>query len=259
MYRRNQKRRHIVSTNIAACFTNLNNEQQTNLVKQHFQAYTCALLDYSILFFRSRQWLLKRIDIDGLDKLDKVIKKENNVLLLLGHSVWLEFAPVAIGHHYTSYGSYKPFNNPVFDYLIARSRLKDVAFIIAREEGMIKLVRSLKPGRLLFFLADQDHGEKHSVFAPFFATNKATLTSPARIAKLGKATTFPVMAFFDKSTGKYLVKIGNALDKFGQHTPEQDTKLMNIGFEQLIQDAPEQYLWMLKLLRTRPMGEKPLY
>ena len=184
-----------------------------------------------MLFFRSRSWLHKQTIINGREHIDDAIANDQNVVLLLGHSVWLEFAPLAIGQHYTAYGSYKPFKNPVLNWMIARSRLKDVSEVIAREEGMIKLIRSIKPGKLLFFLPDEDHGAKHSVFAPFFNTPKATLSTPARIAKMSKAQCLPVMAFFNHKEGKYQIEIGEALNSFGKLDSIENASLMNQGFE----------------------------
>jgi len=259
MYWHNNKRRHIVLTNLRLCFPKMPADELERLTAQHFAEYGCALLNYSVLFFRARNYILQRTSIQGLENITRATQAQRNVLLLLGHSVWLEFAPAAIGQYYAAYGSYKPFNNPIFNWLIARSRLKDVEFVVAREEGMLKLVRSLRADRLLFFLPDQDHGLKHSTFAPFFATNKATLTSPARIAKMGKTITIPIMAFSDKATEGYKVIVGEALHNFGELDAENNATLMNQAFQQLIEQAPEQYMWTLKLLRTRPPNEVSPY
>lgn len=258
IYRKNTKRRHIVLINLQYCFPDLSQAEHEKLARQTLREYACALLDYSILFFRSRRWLAQQLVIEGQDKLETALKDDQNIMLLLGHSVWLEFAPLAIGQHYSAYGSYKPFKNPVFDWLIARSRLRDVEFVIAREAGMIKLVRAMQPGRMLFFLPDQDHGSKHSVFANFFGKPKATLTTPARIAKLGKARCFPVMTFFDPNLGKYKTVIGDKLEDFGRSTAEQDATAMNQGFQALISRHPGQYMWLLKLFRTtQGIAEEP--
>ncbi len=256
---RNNKRSNIVLTNLRLCFPELDEAEYKQLAQQTFENYACALLDYSILFFRSRRWLHQQTAINGREHIDTTLSNNKNVILLLGHSVWLEFAPLSIGQHYTTYGSYKPFDNPVFNWMIARSRLKDVSEVIAREEGMIKLVRSLKPGRLLFFLPDEDHGSKNSVFAPFFSIPKATLTTPARIAKMSKAQCLPVMAFFNRQSGQYQIEIGAALPEFGQKSSEDAAAAMNKGFEQLISKHKDQYMWQLKLFRTTQPGDTSKY
>lgn len=259
IYRHNRKRRHIVATNLGLCFPTQTPQQREQMARAHFQEYACALLDYSLLFFRSRRWLYQRIQLEGREHIDQAIANGQNVMLLLGHSVWLEFAPLAIGQHYRAYGSYKPFHNPVFNWLIARSRLRDVETVVAREEGMLKLVRTLEPGRLLFFLPDEDHGVKNSVFAPFFGVAKATLTTPARLAKLGKTVTLPVMAYRLPHSSKYCIRIAPPLLAFGTQEPQQDAHAFNAALEQLIQVQPQQYMWVLKLFRTRPTGETAVY
>lgn len=259
LFDRNHKRRHVVLTNLRQCFPDMVETQREQLARQHLQEYACALLDYSLLFFRSRQSIYQRTRIDGREHIDQAMADGKNIILMLGHSVWLEFAPVAIGQHYRAYGSYKPFRNPVANWLIARSRLKDVEFVVAREEGMMKLVRALEPNRLMFFLPDEDHGIKHSVFAPLFGVPKATLTTPARLTKLGKAVALPVMAFFNAENGTYEIVVGEALPVFSGKDEQQHAALLNAGLEKLIQHDIHQYMWLLKFFRTRPTGETKLY
>lgn len=259
IYHHNGKRRNVVLTNLRLCFPALDDAQHAQMAQAHCQEYASALLDYSLLFFRSRRWLYQRTQIIGREHIDQAIAAGQNVILMLGHSVWLEFAPVAIGEHYRAYGSYKPFRNPVVNGLIARSRLQDVEFVVAREEGMMKLVRALEPGRLMFFLPDEDHGSKHSVFAPFCGVPKATLTTPARLAKLGKAVALPVMVFFNQQHGGYDIVIGSALLNFPSKDATQDAACLNTGLQTLIQQHPEQYMWVLKFFRTRPADEPAIY
>jgi lauroyl/myristoyl acyltransferase len=259
IFKHNRKRRQIVLTNLRLCFPVLDKVQRAAMAQAHCQEYASALLDYSLLFFRSRRWLHQRTRLIGREHIDQAIAAGQNVILMLGHSVWLEFAPVAIGAQYRAYGSYKPFHNPVADWLIARSRLQDVEFVVAREDGMMKLVRALEPERLMFFLPDEDHGSKHSVFAPFCGVPKATLTTPARLAKLGKAVALPVMAFFNSQHGDYDIVIGAALANYPSKDETQDAATLNMALQTLLQHHPAQYMWVLKLFRTRPTDAAVVY
>jgi lauroyl/myristoyl acyltransferase len=258
-FRHNRKRRDIVLTNLRLCFPEMDEAGRQQLALAHLQEYVSAMLDYSVLFFRSREWLYQRIRIHGREHIDRAIAEGRNVILLLGHSVWLEFAPLAIGQHYRSYGSYKPFRNPLADWLIARSRLKDVEFVVAREEGMMKLVRGLEPGRLMFLLPDEDHGIQHSVFAPFFGVAKATLGSPARLSRMGKAVALPIMAFRNPDDGFYEITVGEALVDYPRKDEVENATKLNQSLEKLVCQHPAQYMWLLKLFRTRPAGEAGFY
>jgi lauroyl/myristoyl acyltransferase len=166
--------------------------------------------------------------------------------------VFIEFIAIPLGRQYKIYGSYKPFSNPVIDWMIARSRGRHSLFTVPREEGLMRLVRELKNEQVLFLTSDEDHGEKHSSFAPFFKVPKATLNSPARIAKLANAERFPTMAFYDKALGKYKIIIGKAVDADFRKSHTEQGAAMNKGYEALIRQYPMQYMWFMRMFKSIP-------
>jgi lauroyl/myristoyl acyltransferase len=147
--------------------------------------------------------------------------------------------------------------------MIARSRCRHVKFAVSRQQGMRKLIKSLIPGRLMIFLPDEDLGAENAVFAPFFGTAKASLTTPARLAKLGKACCLPAFAWYDPDSQKYRLQIAPPLNQQDIEYPGSDAitnaKILNASLEALIKQHPEQYMWQLRLFRTRPEGEKQIY
>ncbi|MGV6809839.1 MAG: LpxL/LpxP family acyltransferase [bacterium] len=259
MYRKNHKRCHVVLTNLALCFPDDAEDKREALAKQHFQAYVSGILAYSEYIFLPKRWLYKKIELQGKAQLDQSIADGKAIILLIGHTTMLEFVSVAMGQYYQTYGSYKPFANPVFDWLIFRGRLRHIGFVVAREAGMMTLMRELKTGKLLGFLPDEDHGAHYSVFVDFFGVKKATLNTPARMARLSKADCYPVMAFFDETTQRYCIKLGEVL-RYDKQAPEHTfEQTMNQRFEALIREHPEQYMWLLKLFKTQPDTEAKRY
>jgi lauroyl/myristoyl acyltransferase len=259
IYAKNKKRRNIVLTNIKIAFPTLNNDSQHLLAKQHLQWYGCGLIDYSLLLFASKRRLKKLIEIEGQEHIDQAIENNQSVMILLLHSVMLEFAPIGLSFHYDCYGSYKSAKNPVMNWLIAKSRCRYVAFVVSREQGLRKLIRELVPKQLLIFLPDEDLGKKNAVFAPFFGKEKATLTTPARIAKLGKAVSFPCFSYYDEETAKYKVVIAPAIEGYPSKDAKENAYKLNQQLEELIKHYPAQYMWLMTLYRTRPDGEEIIY
>jgi lauroyl/myristoyl acyltransferase len=149
--------------------------------------------------------------------------------------------------------------NLLLDWMMAKSRCRHVDFVISREEGMLKLVRSLKPGRLLVFLPDEDLGSEHANFAPFFGKDKATLNTPERIAKLKKASCFPCYTYYDEKTSQYCVRLGKRLSPFPATDSQKSAEVLNKSIENLIQIEPDQYMWLLKLYKTRRQGRASIY
>ena len=100
IYKHNTKRRQIILVNLDFAFPELTVAEREQFALENLQDYACALLDYSLLFFRSRKHLYKKIQLSGQEYLEQALAKKQNIMLLLGHSVWLEFAPVAIGKQF---------------------------------------------------------------------------------------------------------------------------------------------------------------
>ncbi len=254
--RKSHKRRYIVDTNLRIAFPKLSKEQREAMVLEHFQWYGCAVVDYSVLFFSSKKRLSSMLQVDGREYIDQLISENKNVIILLAHSVMLEFGPAAIGFHYDSFGSYKTSKNPVMDWIIAKSRCRHVSFVVSREEGLRKLVKSLAPNKLMIFLPDEDLGAENSTFAPFFHKQKATLTTTARIAKMGKAQALTAFTWFDKSTNKYRLQIQPVLQNYPTGDAIVDATKMNQSLEKLVEQHPAQYIWTMKLYRTRPENDE---
>ncbi len=259
IYRYNQKRMHVITTNLRIAFPDLNEQQLQQRALTSIQWYGKALVEYCFLFFSPSKRLQNKIYLKGHSGIDQAIADDKNIVILLTHSVWLDFAPAGLGNVYSLYGSYKSAKNPVLDWIMAKSRCKHVDFVISREEGMMRLVRSLKPGRLLIFLPDEDLGIEHADFAPFFGREKATLNTPARIAKLKKAACFPCFTYFDTRKKQYCVKLGDEVKLFSKGKQMKSGEILNQSVESLIKIEPDQYMWLLKYYRTRPEGEPSVY
>lgn len=255
----NEKRRNIARKNLSIVFPDDNEEQIEKRVTKSFYWQGVGLAEYSLLFFASKQRLRKYIVLDGFDQLDAANGQEQNVVLLLLHCSMLDLAPFALGDRYTVYGSYKPVKNALLDWFVRRARCRSVAFVVAREEGMMKLVKSLLPGKLLIFLPDEDLGEKHADFADFFGVKKATLNTPARIAKMKSAKSFPCFAYFDRQDRKYHIQVSPEIGGFPASESERSAEKLNAALEEAIAVAPEQYMWTLKYFKTRPENADNIY
>ena len=259
IYNNNDKRRRTVNINLKIAFPDMSEEQQEAMALENLQWYGCALVDYSMIFFSSSKRLSSMSEIRGQEYIDAAKRNNKSVILLLAHSVMLEFALPEIGLHYDIFGSYKTSKNPVIDWFVAHSRCRQASLVVSRDEGLRKLVKSMSPERVMIFLPDEDLGRDNAVFAPFFGKEKSTLTTTARLAKMGKAVALPTFVYFDTNEQKYITMIGPPLENYPSKDAVADTTNMNQGLEALISQHPEQYMWFMKWYVTRPEGEQDVY
>ena len=260
LYQSRSKRYKYASANLRQVYPEINVSELDQKVKLHLQWYGKALIDYTIFFFASKKRLNSMVSISGGESLLRAVQQDKAVILLLTHSVMLEFAAVALaaeGFH--SFGSYKQSNNPVLDWIIARSRCRFVDFVVSREDGLRPLIKAINSKRVMIFLPDEDLGLDNGVFAPFFGRQKATLTTPARLSKLGKAEVFAGFVAFDQASKVYTLNLQCMPENYPLNDVKRDAEAMNQAFESLISQQPLQYMWLMRLFKTTPEGDKSLY
>ena len=102
-----------------------------------------------------------------------------------------------------------------------------------------------------------NYGLQESVFVPFYGVQAATVTSLARLAKLGRARVVPVITRMTREG--YEVQVMPAWDDVPGRDVTKDTALMNQRLQGYIDTMPEQYFWVHKRFKDRPHGEPSVY
>ena len=260
---KNKKRFDIVKTNLSLCFSDKSNDEIEQMVYAHFQAQYRSLLHYFILWWRPLASVKKRIQSSGFEQVSHYQQQGKNVIILLAHSVGLEFSVAAIAMAYRSNGPYKPMRNPVVDWMVANGRLrcgkKYGIELFTREDGLRPLIRETRAGRVLIYLADEDLGANRSVFADFFGVQKATIPVLGRLAKSCDAVVLPCVCCYQPEQKNYSVKLLPKIEGLPSGDDALDAENMNKAIEQVITHCPIQYLWTFRYFKTRPPGERSVY
>jgi len=254
------RRKQVAHSNLKLCFPELTEAQREALLKQNVRGFLQVMLSFAELTVRSKAFIQKRVQLEGWDNLAPHLEAGSNLVFLTPHSYGVDYA----GLYLTSLGlpmscMFKSTGNPVFDYLMSRQRSRFGGLVFERSAGFKALVKATSAGKACFYLPDEDHGPKRSVFASFFATRKATLPALGGLARLAKATVVPMYVHYNADTHRYELTIQQAMESFPTGSAEGDAEAMNRQVEQLLTPRPEQYMWTLKLLKTRPEGESNPY
>ncbi|MCG3168513.1 MAG: Lipid A biosynthesis lauroyltransferase [Pseudomonadales bacterium] len=252
-----RSRRAIVATNLALCFPHLGERERAALLRRNFLAAGAGIVDSAIAWWAGSERVRRRVEVRGMERLQRARAGGRGVLLLGAHMTTLEMAGRALAMEAESDAVYRRQKNPAWERIIRRSRARWIRHVIERSD--VRAMRaSLLAGRVLWYLPDQDNGARHSVFAPFFGIAAATLTATARLARVGRAAVVPV-AHWRASDGRCVVEIGEPLADFPGRDPVADATRINALIEDLVRAHPEQYLWAHRRFKTRPSGAAPLY
>lgn len=252
-----RRRRGIVATNLSLCFPELEPEERVRLARSTFHETGIGLIDTAVAWWASSERIRKRIEVRGLDRLERARAGGRGILLLGPHMTTIDFAGRALALDAESDVVYRKQKNPAWDRIIRGNRERWIRNVIERSD--VHAIRaSLLAGHVLWYLPDQDYGAKHSVFAPFFGVPAATVTATARLARIGRALVVPA-AHWREPDGRCVVEIGEPLEGFPSRDPVADATRVNAFVEEVVRAHPAQYLWSHRRFKTRPPGEPSLY
>lgn len=255
----NSKRREIVQTNLAWSLPDLDEEQRAKVEADFYRIMVRSMLDMGIFWLRSEAMVRRHLAIEGGEELIVAIEAGRSVEVVTCHSVSVDRGGLAIVVDHPLQSFANPVRNPLLDWLVGRGRVRFGGMVTSRTVGFRPVVKALKAGYPLYIIPDEDLGPEASVFAPFFGVPRATLTTPARLARLGKAEVFPAITLFDEKSGRYVLHVFPRLENFPSGDDVADATRLNAVIEQMVRTDPAQYLWSMRIFQTLPDGSPPPY
>ncbi len=246
--------------NLEMCFPEQTLKQREKTLYQSYVTSIGFLLAFSRLSVRSKQWLEANTTIRGIEHLTSLTDNGENVILLVPHTWSIDIPAVLLASRGLPVSAMaKAQKNEVTDYLMHRQRVQYGGRVYDRSAGIKPFIKSVRSDKYLgYYLPDEDLGKDHSVFVDFFATTKATISGLGRLSQLSRAKIVPLFAMFDIQTGRYELDFYPALP-FPTGDEHQDARMMNEFIEAYVSEKPEQYMWILRLLKTRPDTNKNPY
>ena len=246
--------------NLNLCFPEKTEAEREAILLQQYITAGTFLLGFASLSIRSKQWLENNTVIRGEHHLQTLKEQGQSAILLVPHTWAIDIPAVLLASRGLPVSAMaKKQHNALYDWLMHRQRVQYGGRVYERSGGIKPFIRSIKDGYLGYYLPDEDLGPEHSVFVDFFATQKATISGLGRLSKLSRAKIVPLLAMYNTETGQYEIDIQAPLDPFPLETEEQDARAMNQCIEDYVTQHPEQYMWILRLLKTRPEGESSPY
>ncbi len=241
--------------NLRLCFPDLDATAHRQAEIAYCRAVLRSLLELGTVWFAPNATLRRRVMLEGTEHLDACGSQP--VILLAMHTVGLEMAGARLAMEYRGVGFFTPHKNAFLDGIIrrARDRRGDIR-MLDRREGLRPMVRAIRDGRYLYFLPDQDFGDRDAIFVPFFGIAAATVTTLPRLVRLTGARVVPVEVW-QTPLGGYRIRFLPAWNDFPSDDLSADVRRMNVFVEQFVRDHPDQYFWGHKRFRTRPDPAEP--
>jgi KDO2-lipid IV(A) lauroyltransferase len=251
------RRERIVATNIRLCFQDLPEAQQQKLIRDIFSSIGIGIIETGLAWWLTDSEINAISHIEGLEYLKQAQAAQKPIILCTGHFTTFEIAGRVLTNHITFNAMYRKQKNEVYNFLMHKYRSKRLQQIIPRND-VRTILAALKTQVPLWVAPDQDYGRRRSVFVPFFGISAASITSPAKLAKLTGSIILPYFSYRLPSM-RYCLTFQPPLEHFPSGNLEKDTLRINRLIERGIRFAPEQYLWLHRRFKTRPAGDSSIY
>lgn len=246
--------------NLLYCFPELSDEQRETLIDEMFATAPQSMVLMAELALRGPEKIQPRIDWQGRDIIDEMHRNNEKVIFLVPHGWGVDIPAMlmaATGQPMAA--MFHNQGNKVFDYVWNTIRRRFGGRLHARNDGIKPFIQSIRQGYWGYYLPDQDHGAEHSEFVDFFATYKATLPAIGRLMKVCRARVVPLFPVYDSATHRLTILVRPPMDDLMTADDTTIARRMNEEVEIFVRPHPEQYTWILKLLKTRRPGETEPY
>ena len=253
-------RKDIAKKNIQLCFPDLNNEEQSKLVKDHFISLGIGFFEVCIARWKSDQNLAKVTQIEGLDILQKAVMKDSGVVLLSAHFTMLEISAF-IGREIIApgmpemVGMYRVGSNPIINRFFRNARLKSVDSLVTKFE-VKDLIKALKAKKIVWYASDQNFIGKNSVNVSFFGQDAPTTTAICRFVEMTGCTVLP---YFPKrlENGNYVLTVYPEMNNEDCKNPEKFLQRFYDCLESHVMDKKEQYYWVHRRFKKQESQINP--
>ena len=253
-----KSRRHITEVNIAKCFPELSAQQQQALVRENFVHTGIGAVEIALPWLNPSRDLADRFKIEGVEHLNAAHELGNGIVLVGAHYTTIDITSQPLGALGFVDVMYRLNKNPVWESLQYNGRKAFFDGVVERSD-MRQILKRLRQGRTMWYAADQDYGIKHSVFAPFFGIDTATITVTSRLASKNKSAVLMLHQFRDLKRKTWTLKFTPMLENFPSGDDLADATRLNAMLEAEVKSVPAQYLWMHRRFKTRPTGEASFY
>jgi Kdo2-lipid IVA lauroyltransferase/acyltransferase len=151
----------------------------------------------------------------------------------------------------------RPLDNPRVDELVEARRALSGNPLIRKKEAAREILRALKAGQAVGILIDQNSSPEEGVFVDFFGVKACANAAFVKFAHHSGAAVVPGFALWSDAEQRYILRFYPEIPMRGD--VQADTQRVHAVLEQVIREHPDQWLWIHRRWKTRPVGEPSIY
>ena len=245
------RHRRIAYRNLNFAYPELSNHEIKRLCRRIFKNVAVTSLEICQMSFFSKDDVLKNVKIEGANHLISAAENPNGVIMITAHLGNWEMAAV-----FTCCYLEKPFvaiaralQSERFGQWLNRIRTRFGNTIVDKKGALPKMARTLRSGKMLGILIDQETSRNEGVTVNFFGKKCLTTPGAALLARRYRCPVVPGFCVRGKDgILKLVVKapLSLTISDDAQRDIQANTQLMTNAIEDAVREYPDQWLWFHK-------------
>jgi KDO2-lipid IV(A) lauroyltransferase len=251
-------RRHvaIAADNLRRAFPHWDEARVLRTARDVYAHLGAMLLDVLWMSRHTREEILSLVDVEGRQHVEAAMAAGRGVLFVTGHFGNWELNALAHGWLFGPVGVVaRPLDNPFLDRRLCAARSVSGNEVIYKERALARVIKTLREGRGVAFLVDQNVQEQDGIFVEFFGRPAASTTVAAALALktgcavvAGRALPLPdgrYRLIYDpplsfRTSGDRNADIARLTQQIASH------------IEGWIREQPDHWLWLHRRWKTQP-------
>ena len=252
------RRRRVLANLELALGRSLSAEERHQIMRQVFHMFGQTLVETLMLPKMVRQGLDRYVDIEGWEHLEKAVGAGRGAIVFTGHFGNWEMVALAQGARGIPMDVVgRPPADAHLAQHLSMTRTLTGNRDISKYEAARPMLRSLREGRTVGLVIDQNVGGDHGIFVPFFGRQASTTSA---LAVLALKTGAPLVGVFDyPETGRHRIVYDPPLENLPSGRGRADIHALTARVTSIIEEKvrrrPDLWLWMHNRWRSRPPGE----
>jgi Kdo2-lipid IVA lauroyltransferase/acyltransferase len=256
--------RGVGERNLQLAFPEKSEAEREQILRREYRNLGWLLAEFCQMPKYTAESASRFIRYEGLENYLKARDKGQGVLVLTGHLGAWELSSFYHSLMGMPMGMViRRLDNPLVDMFVNRIRCLHGNRVIHKDDFARGLIASMRLGETVGILMDTNMTPPQGVFVPFFGIPACSASGMARVAQKTGAAVVPGFLLWDERERQYVLRFGEEIGTVNTGNTEEDsvanTAIFTAVLERYIREYPDQWLWMHRRWKTRPVGEAGIY
>jgi KDO2-lipid IV(A) lauroyltransferase len=250
--------RCVAMSNLAMALPAVNQPERARIVDGVFRSIARLLVSFARFPRMNRANIGRWIRYEGFEHFEKALARGKGVLFATAHLGNWELS--AFAHALLAAPMHvvvRPLDNPRIDALVERRRTLSGNHLIEKRDFARGILKALAANEAVGILIDQNSSLDAGVFVDFFDIPACAGSGFAKLASHTGAAVIPGFALWSEAERKFVLRFYPEVPITGD--VHQDTARLQAVLESVVREHPDQWLWIHRRWKTRPVGESSLY